>query len=81
LAKIERLAAQLPLVEEFGVFFLQGSRIGQHGAAQVSGRRTGVYWTAKAVFHQQWKVAAVIDVGMRKQDSRYFFRRERKALV
>src|ERR1700687_1903492 len=67
---IERLAAQRSLVEKRGVFFLKRGRVHEHGAAEVGCARTGVDGPMKSVFHQQRKIATVIDVSVGEHDCR-----------
>ena len=63
---IQGLAPQIPLVQKFGVVFLQRSRILQHGPAQVRRGGAGVDGPAKSVLHQQREIAAVIDMRVRQ---------------
>ena len=51
-------------IEVFRLLFLQMPAIGQQDAAEISGCMTCINWRAQAVANQQWKIAAVIEMGV-----------------
>lgn len=80
--RIERLCRMvfgkaLP-VGVVGFFFLQVTRIRQQDAAQVACCGGAEDPAAKTVAHQQWQVAAVVEVGVREYDVVYGRRIDRQ---
>jgi hypothetical protein len=55
-------------VGEGGVFFLDVAAVGQQDAAQVPRAGGGMHPAVEAFAHQQWQVAAVVQVGVGQDD-------------
>jgi hypothetical protein len=49
-----------------GLLFLEVTTIGQENGAEVTRGRGAVDWPAEAVFHEQGKVATVVEMGVRE---------------
>ena len=62
----DRFAVLMALVQKLRVFFLDVSGVAQHPVAEVDRRRSRVNRAVEAVLHQRGQVAAVVDVGVRK---------------
>src|SRR5882757_3240999 len=54
------------LIQIFGIFHLDVSRIEEHGLAQAGRRRRSINWSAETVLDQRRQAPAVIQVRMRQ---------------
>ena len=53
-------------IDELGVGFLDMRGVGEHGAAKVDGRGSGVDRPTESVAHQGWEIAGMVHVRVRE---------------
>ncbi len=74
-------ATVVPLVQKFGVVLLNVRRVAQHPVAQIHRGGRGIDRPGESAFDQGGKIAAVVDVGVRKHHGVYGGARKRQIAI